>query len=101
LSRQLYSLNQIAHALGDCDDGLLCEKVADAIRLGEEACDLQLSFSGRSPTTDFGPEAQKVDQELDRAIGAVAKHNKPARRNPIPLPCTLSSFGGPTVDSWA
>jgi len=73
LSRQLYSLNQIDHALADCGDELLCQWVANAIRLGEEAYELEASFSGRTPNTVFGPEAQKVDWELDRALGAVAK----------------------------
>jgi len=73
LSRQLYSLNQIAHALGDCDDELLCGWVADAIRLGEEAVQLKIDFSGRTINRAFGPEARQADREMDRALGALAK----------------------------
>ncbi|MEZ6184253.1 MAG: hypothetical protein R3F62_04480 [Planctomycetota bacterium] len=72
-SRQLYSLNQIAHALGDCDDELLCGWVADAIRLAEEAVELTIRFSGRRLKREFGPEARQADQDMDRALGALAK----------------------------
>jgi len=76
LSRQQYSLRQIDHALADCNDEVLRERVAEAIRLGEEARDLDFDFKGGTRNNEFGPEAKRVDQELDRALGAVSKFLK-------------------------
>jgi len=73
LSRQQYSLRQIDHALADCNDEVLRERVAEAIRLGEEARELDFTFSGGTRINEYGPEARSVDQELDRALGAVSK----------------------------
>jgi len=74
LTRQQYSLRKIDLALVDCDDEFLCERVAEAIRLGEHARQLDHSFTAGNRANEFGPEAQRLDRELARALGAVATH---------------------------
>jgi len=71
LSRQQYALRRIDEALVECEDEALRQRVAEAIRLGDEARNLELEWRGFQPTTEHGERAQKVDYELDRALSAL------------------------------
>ena len=73
VSRQLYTLHQIAHALGDCDDALLRGWVTEAIHHAEEAFELRLRFRGRRRNRVFGPGARQADRAMDGALGALAR----------------------------
>lgn len=71
LSRQQYALRRIDEALVECEDESLRRWVAEAIRLGDRARNLELEWRGTPPTTEHGERAQEVDHELDRALSAL------------------------------
>jgi len=71
LGRQLYALRRIDEALVASGDALLRARVARALRLGEEARELELQWRGHVRAREHGKEARELDIELDRALSAL------------------------------
>jgi len=71
LGRQGFALRTLDEALVGIEDPFLRQKIADAIDFGGRARDLELDWRGHQRVKEYGAEAQRIDYELDRAVGAL------------------------------